>query len=77
VEPDEQEAKRYLQMAEDRGYKPHLDIMKKPGMECNLMREAQLSEGSVFSHVPNDIITGIMGMRIDVILARQELVEKT
>ncbi|MCD6026958.1 MAG: hypothetical protein K0R08_1477 [Solimicrobium sp.] len=56
-------AKEYLEIATARGYEPL--TVRKQRKEYQLMSEAQKSNESVFSHVPNELVSRIARLRFE------------
>ena len=73
---NEKKAKKYLQIAADRGYEP-LSFMKKQGEEYKLMLAAQQENESVFSGVPRELIDHIARLRVEATVAQNEARKKT
>lgn len=75
VTRDDEKAKKYLQIAAERGYEPV--PMKKLREEYKLMLEAQQSSESVFADIPRDLFHHIARLRTEIMLAQQKLGKKT
>ncbi|MCD6026099.1 MAG: hypothetical protein K0R08_618 [Solimicrobium sp.] len=68
------EAKKFFEIAHERGYKPgRLLLMREQGEDYKLMLAAMQNKKSIFFHMPRELVNHIGRLHVEATLAQSEL----